>query len=595
MLSLKKLRKLENPAGLIFPVFMGVTIPLLTFYVASKMNVTHYIPLSELLKIIIGSLITALVVIVQGYLWKQEKWLYRIVYGILIVYFCILLVLSSIGIWLFLLVLLSLIVLSTLYLSLLVSTIITYRNSLREEKENLFSVHAVNDIDYSFSEETERLIQSVEKFKELLIANEEDKREVSVLTLPHPKVDSQGKLVLEGFTDILQQCANVKPKERRSLLDYGKLKANWKAKTISVQEMATLMMDTPIYSEIAEGAKDVAHSLNIDDLIASTQEVGHEINEMVTGAVHDSLGETFADQVSNVHIPFASTLFEGYKQGRKLINGDIDIGDALAQSGSKIALKSAYGGVGAFVGSAFGPLGTIAGGFLGSYIGSLISNDIKSKKYNEMVEELQSYKDECESFFEDSKNQWIEAESGVALSIEKCSNKNEQQLNQLKNTSPLDKVDINIFYYSVCFVIKEFLVQTLVSNKRSVRPLTKYIPSNDIIRRDPQDCLLTLLYALELVGEKVPKSDYYNSSLIINQCRNQMIFDHANLQFTQERWIMDIYEEYYSSINDITQTFLDGRAELNSLYNKLEEDTKSREEELRHKLNETEKEKRRIK
>ena len=475
------------------------------------------------------------------------------------------------------------------------STIITYRNSLREVKENLFSVHAVNDIDYSFSEETERLIQSVEKFKELLIANEEDKREVSVLTLPHPKVDSQGKLVLEGFTDILQQCANVKPKERRSLLDYGKLKANWKAKTISVQELATLMMDTPIYSEIAEGAKDVAHSLNIDDLIASTQEVGHEINEMVTGAVHDSLGETFADQVSNVHIPFASTLFEGYKQGRKLINGDIDIGDALAQSGSKIALKSAYGGVGAFVGSAFGPLGTIAGGFLGSYIGSLISNDIKSKKYNEMVEELQSYKDECESFFEDSKNQWIEAESGVALSIEKCSNKNEQQLNQLKNTSPLDKVDINIFYYSVCFVIKEFLVQTLVSNKRSVRPLTKYIPSNDIIRRDPQDCLLTLLYALELVGEKVPKSDYYNSSLIINQCRNQMIFDHANLQFTQERWIMDIYEEYYSSINDITQTFLDGRAELNSLYNKLEEETKSREEELRHKLNETEKEKRRIK
>ena len=105
MLSLKKLRKLENPEGLIFPVFMGVTIPLLTFYVASKMNVTHYIPLSELLKIIIGSLITALVVIVQGYLWKQEKWLYRIVYGILIVYFCILLVLSSIGIWLFLLVL----------------------------------------------------------------------------------------------------------------------------------------------------------------------------------------------------------------------------------------------------------------------------------------------------------------------------------------------------------------------------------------------------------------------------------------------------------------------------------------------------------
>ena len=548
-----------------------------------------------MLKIIIGSLITALVVIVQGYLWKQEKWLYRIVYGILIVYFCILFLLSEIGIWLFLLILLSLIVISTLYLSLLVSTIITYRNSLKKEEENIFTVHAINDIGYNFSEETERLIHSVDKFKELVVANEEDKREVSFLALPHPEVDNHGKPVLEGFTEILQQCANVKPKERRSLLDYGKLKANMKAKTISVQELATLMTDTPIYSEIAEGAKDVAHSLNIDDLIESTQEVGHEINEMVTGAVHDSLGETFADQVSNVHIPFASTLFEGYKQGRKLINGDINIGDALAQSGSKIALKSAYGGVGAFVGSAFGPLGTIVGGFLGSYIGSLISNDIKSKKYNEMVEELQSYKDECESFFEESKNQWIDAESRVAQSIEECSDKNEDQLNQLKETSPLDRVDINIFYYSVCFVIKEYLVQTIVANKRSVRSITKYIPSNDIIRQNPQECLLSLLYALELIDNKASTSDYYNSSLIINQCRSQMVFDYANLQFTQERWIMDIYEEYYSSINDITQTFLNGRVELDSLYNKLEEETKNRKEELRHKLDETEKEKRRIK
>ena len=574
---------------------MGITIPLLTFYIGGKLNVTYYIPLSELIKMIIGSLITSLVVIVQGYLWKQEKRLYRIVYGILIVYFCIIFLLSDIGIWLFLLILLSLIVISTLYLSLLVSTIITYRNSFNKEEENIFTVHAVNDIGFSFSEETERLIHSVNKFKELVVANEEDKREVSVLKLPHPEVDNHGKPVLEGFTEILQQCANVKPKERRSLLDYGKLKANLKAKTISVQELATLMMDTPIYSEIAEGAKDVAHSLNIDDLIESTQEVGHEINEMVTGAVHDSLGETFADQVSNVHIPFASTLFEGYKQGRKLINGDINIGDALAQSGSKIALKSAYGGVGAFVGSAFGPLGTIAGGFLGSYIGSLISNDIKSKKYNEMVEELQSYKDECESFFEESKNQWIDAESRVAQSIEECSDKNEDQLNQLKETSPLDRVDINIFYYSVCFVIKEYLVQTIVANKRSVRSITNYIPSNDIIRQNPQECLLSLLYAIELIDNKASMSDYYNSSLIINQCRNQMVFDYANLQFTQERWIMDIYEEYYSSINDITQTFLNGRVELDSLYNKLEEETKNRKEELRHKLDETEKEKRRIK
>lgn len=470
----------------------------------------------------------------------------------------------------------------------------TYFENL-QVKQDLWQ-EGIRTIDISaLSEESQQIIQSVHKFSELYASNESDKEEIKQLKLPCPKIDEKGYPSLDGFVETLNQCASIKPKERRSILDYGRIKLDRKTKMMTVQELATIIADTPMYMDVADGLKDAAHELKIDDLIESAKEIGHNFQDLTTTALHDTLGETFADQVSNIDIPIASSIFEGFKQGRKILDGDINIGDALTQSGSKIALKSVYGGAGAILGSALGPLGAMAGGFIGNYIGSVIANDIKSQKFNEMVASLHSYKDDCDRFLEENQHKWEQAQANSAQEVYSCYTKKNNEFSRKITSSPLDRIDQQTFCYSVCVVIKDYLVQ-IISNKK-VRNIgvTKFVPSNNLIKEYPQESLCSLLHATELVSKHIEESEFYNREMIIAECNKQLQFDYINLEFTQSRWIQNIYDKYYSSINDIASVYKKENDSLYDLYSSIENENNLRQEEMKRKIEEAGKEKRRIK
>lgn len=503
-----------------------------------------------------------------------------------------------------------------LYFSLLYSSIKTYLLSLeynssvwswplfRIIKEHIIDLQVKQDLWQegietievsSLSGNSKQIIQSIKNINDLFETKETDKEEIEKLELPCPKIDEKGYPSLDGFIETLNRCASIKPKERKSILDYGRIKLEHKTEMMTIKELAAIMVDTPMYMDVTEGFKGAAHELKLDNLIESAKEISHSFEDLTTSALHDALGDTFADQISSIDIPVASSIFEGYKQGRKILDGDINIGDALAQSGSKIALKSIYGGAGALLGSAFGPLGTMAGGFIGNYIGSIIANDIKSQKYNDMVASLRSYKNDCDKFLEETQREWNDAQANAALEVYNCHNKKKREFCKTKSNSPLDRIDQQVFCYTICIVVKDYLVQLITTNRIRNIGITKYIPNNQFIKGQPLESLKSLLYATELANRHVDEFEFYNRSLIISECIKQLQFDFLNLQFTHNRWVQNIYDKYYSSINDIASVYKKENDSLDELYSSIENENIKRQEELKRKMDEAEKEKRRIK
>lgn len=468
-----------------------------------------------------------------------------------------------------------------------------YIESLRkEDDQNVCDIFKVQQSDLSSDALT--IISSIADI-DALIKENNDNEEVNNLIIPHLRMDENGSPTLDGFWEILKECEKVKPKERKNIIDYAKLKIKRNVQAITVKELASIIADTPLYADVSTDLQELAHDFHIDQLMDSVQDLGHDIKDITSSVTRDLCGDTFADYVSDVHIPLFGSLFEGFKQGGKIIDGDIDIEEAIKQSGTKIGMKTVFGSIGTAIGSLGGPFGAMVCGFIGNYLGSLISNDIKCKRYNEMVADLKSYESEFRDFITESQTQLDDMQKDVSIKVSKCIDKKERQLERLKKLSPLDGVDVNIFYSSICIVIRDYILEEILCKKKNQFDIIKCLPADRQIKSNPKESLFTLLYAIDSIEEDQEDSLYYNRQLVLGQCAEQVYIDYLNLFFTQNKWLMDVYDKYYNAVNDITRTYLDGNKEISALIGEMDIEKQKRQNKLEQKLDEVKKEERKIK